>query len=373
MQQKCLAGRPQRTRPPVFGSVLVKPTCRQRSRTDRKSPKVKGTTRLVVRAGPVEINDEDLLQYPDRLKWYETKFCADDMPDWNPGRFVRSQQIAPGVKAVVLECEISRERVPLRNAYKCVGQRASVRINHGIEHKLTVSCAPFPMELNKEPLFKVRGDLFAHEIKIPKEPSSVMAELHLLVSKEEAPDVYAADEDCIVEVGPFAGTGINLRDSGLLAIYRYPTLVIFTEGKGIATTRALVESTVDVCNLTPKLRKDVRVYYKAQNQTSMLFRDCFEGWKKLGIEVHTTTSSFSDAFDDDDTLTYDPDTTGAIILVDGDKEAEAAARAVCKEAEITAILTDEDMPATVHMDSTPSSFRRWSALSSKAVGNGADE
>ena len=29
---------------------------------------------------------QDLLQHPDRIKWYESKFCADDMPDWNAGR-----------------------------------------------------------------------------------------------------------------------------------------------------------------------------------------------------------------------------------------------------------------------------------------------
>lgn len=29
---------------------------------------------------------QDLLQHPERIKWYESKFCADDMPDWNMGR-----------------------------------------------------------------------------------------------------------------------------------------------------------------------------------------------------------------------------------------------------------------------------------------------
>ena len=35
---------------------------------------------------------------------------------------------------VVLEAEISREQVPLRNAYRHVGQKASVRVNSGIEY-----------------------------------------------------------------------------------------------------------------------------------------------------------------------------------------------------------------------------------------------
>jgi hypothetical protein len=33
----------------------------------------------------------------------------------------------------VLEAEISREQIPLRNAYRHVGQKASVRVNSGVE------------------------------------------------------------------------------------------------------------------------------------------------------------------------------------------------------------------------------------------------
>lgn len=36
------------------------------------------------------------MQFPDRARWYEAKFAADDMPDWNPGRFVSIEQEAPG-------------------------------------------------------------------------------------------------------------------------------------------------------------------------------------------------------------------------------------------------------------------------------------
>ena len=37
---------------------------------------------------------------------------------------------------VVVEAEISRDKVPLRNAYKHVGQRASLRVSSGVEHSL---------------------------------------------------------------------------------------------------------------------------------------------------------------------------------------------------------------------------------------------
>lgn len=53
-------------------------------------------------------------------------------------------------------------------------------------------------------------------------------------------------------------------------------------------------------------------------------------WRtKLGVHVVTTTQSFQDAFDDDNSLTYSPEYTGALILVDGDEEAEKAALEVC--------------------------------------------
>ena len=43
---------------------------------------------------------QDLLQYKDRDRWYLPTFAADDAPDWNTGRFVRSRQLAPGVREV---------------------------------------------------------------------------------------------------------------------------------------------------------------------------------------------------------------------------------------------------------------------------------
>lgn len=81
--------------------------------------------------------EQDLMQYEGRENWYAAKFSADDAPDWNPASFVQADQLAPGLRNVVLRCEISRERVPLRNAYKHANQRASVRVNGGVEFSLT--------------------------------------------------------------------------------------------------------------------------------------------------------------------------------------------------------------------------------------------
>ena len=43
---------------------------------------------------------QELLQYKDRDRWYLPTFAADDAPDWNQGRFVRSRQLAPGIREV---------------------------------------------------------------------------------------------------------------------------------------------------------------------------------------------------------------------------------------------------------------------------------
>ncbi|KXZ46477.1 hypothetical protein GPECTOR_43g913 [Gonium pectorale] len=312
-----------------------------------------------VRAGPVQIDEEDLIQGKDRHKWYETKFAAEDQPAWNIGRFLHSQQVSPEFRAVTVECEVSRERVPLRSAFKAAGQRAALRVNNSQERRCAVASAPFPEDMNIEPLFKVRGDLFAHEIKSAREPISIKAELTVLVNRKEAPEVYHMGPDDVVEVGPFVGTGLALRSSPLMAMYACPTVVMFVSGRGIATARSLLESTPDVLNLTLAFRRDVRVYYKAPNAASLVFRERFEDWESRGpVKVLTTTSSFQDAFDDDDSLMYDPATTGAIVLTGGDEEEDKAAREVCKEAEIFKILSDlVEAEPTTFLSSNP--FEDW--------------
>ena len=44
---------------------------------------------------------QDLLQYKDRDRWYLPTFHADDAPDWYPGAFLRSRQLAPGIREVL--------------------------------------------------------------------------------------------------------------------------------------------------------------------------------------------------------------------------------------------------------------------------------
>lgn len=312
----------------------------------------------------VVIDDEDLLQHPDRLKWYESKFCADDMPDWTIGRFVSSEDIAPGLRHMVFECEISRERVPLRNAYKAVGQRAALRVNSGVEFELPVSSAPFAMDLNRVPLYKVRGDITAEETKVVREPISIMGRFSCLVSREAAPDLWAVEADDVVEVGPFRGNGLDLKGSGVLALFRFPTVVLFVSGAGIANAKALLESTADIANLFPKMRKDIRVYYKVPNQASACYVREIEalrdGMRPCNFGITVTTSSFFDAFDDDQTLMYEPESTAAIILTGGVEAEELLALEACKEAEITTTLFDScEQDAPIYWDASPENYMSY--------------
>lgn len=49
-------------------------------------------------------------------------------------------------------------------------------------------------------------------------------------------------------------------------IYRYPTIIIFCEGRGIATARALIEAGSEEGGLTLTLRQDVRLYYRVRSK-----------------------------------------------------------------------------------------------------------
>eukprot|EP01026_Neomeris_dumetosa_P027358 TRINITY_DN22242_c0_g2_i2.p2 TRINITY_DN22242_c0_g2~~TRINITY_DN22242_c0_g2_i2.p2 ORF type:complete len:323 (-),score=55.88 TRINITY_DN22242_c0_g2_i2:5-973(-) len=262
---------------------------------------------------------EDLWQFPDRKDWYEAKFCANDMPDWNPGTFISSDLVAPGIKEIHVKCEISREKIPLRNAYKHVGQRATLRINGGPEALLFPSVSPFPQSMMRDALFNVRGDIFAGEVKMVKEEEAVMADLFCLVSEEDSEDAWKLQDGDLVEVGPFEGTGINLR-TGIMSIFAYPTIVMFVSGKGIASAKALIECSPDVSSLNFKNRETTRLYYRAPNEASLIYKDLYEQWQEEhNVTVQTTTGTFLDAFDDDDTLVYDPLKTAAVILTGGDE------------------------------------------------------
>eukprot|EP01023_Acetabularia_acetabulum_P021540 TRINITY_DN2131_c0_g1_i1.p2 TRINITY_DN2131_c0_g1~~TRINITY_DN2131_c0_g1_i1.p2 ORF type:complete len:346 (-),score=78.77 TRINITY_DN2131_c0_g1_i1:131-1168(-) len=308
--------------------------------------------RQVVVAPKAITLQEDLWQFPDRKDWYEAKFCADDMPDWNTAFFVNSELVAPGVKELHIQCEISREKIPLRNAYKHVGQRVRLRVNGGPEALLYPSTPPFSQNLMREALFNVRGDIFAEEKKVVKEEDPVIADLFCLAAEGDSEDTWKLSDGDLIEVGPFEGTGLNLR-TPIMSIFAYPTLVMFVSGKGIASLKALIECSSDITSLSLSHRETVRVYYRAPNESSLIYKSLFQSWEQqYNVVVQTTTGTFLDAFDDDDTLVYDPIKSAAVILTGADEEEEKLALKACKEAEITCIVKDtEEQKMTNYLES----------------------
>ncbi|KAI8107062.1 hypothetical protein M9434_001708 [Picochlorum sp. BPE23] len=280
---------------------------------------------------------EDLWQYDDRKSWYEAKFAADDQPDWQPATFVSSVEIGPSIKLVTFDIESSRELVPLRNAYKHIGQYANIRVNGGEEIQVPPSSPPLSPEAIRTSLLRVRNDLPAGDQKLQTDPISERQRITLLVTLEGAPELYKSTISDLFEVGPFQGTGLDLLK--IQAIFRYPTIVVFVDNAGIATARSLITSKTS--GLHTHMRSNVHVYYRAPNKASTCFADEFDSWaEEYGVSVMVSTrDTFQEMFDDDDTLVYDPEGTAAIILTGNDaNEMEEEALEACKAAEIETVV-----------------------------------
>lgn len=275
-----------------------------------------------------------------RSAWYEPNVAANDQPAWRKAEWKQADRMHAKAKDLVLMVETSRELVARENAYTAVGQKARVKVAGGEVLLVPVATAPFPLDRQQAALFKLKGDMFAGEIKEAKEEINVVEELHLLVLEEEHPDLFRAEGDETIEVGPFHGNGIDLRNSLMHSVYRFKKVLLFAEGSGIATAKAFIEAPGDQA-LTIPMREEVKLYYKVPNQESVCYKHLFEEWEsKHGVKTVLTTSSFQDAFDDDDELEYDPETTGIIILGDED---------TC--AEVYELMEDAEIPRTAAVSS----------------------
>ena len=289
----------------------------------------------------VDVDELKLLKEEklERAGKYRAKVAGTETPEWTYARVVERRDLLPKLREVVLEVETSRELVSLRNSYCAVGKVAQVKVKGGDPVILTPSCTPFPPEEQHEALLRLRGDLRAGQTKLPEDPVTVKRKLSVLVTPEDGEvfDTQAEDEgidegNLSVEVGPFLGNGINLRGA-IQSVYNYPTVILCAEGKGIGTAKAMIEAGMSRGSLDLCYREDVRLYYKVPNDDSVCYGNLFENWEKeFGVKTIVHTSSFLDAFDDDDTLEYEPDLTAVISL--GDEEAEQSAQEMCEEAEI---------------------------------------
>jgi hypothetical protein len=64
--------------------------------------------------------------------------CASVPPTHTVSAAAVAAAAAAGQRLLTFEVEVSRERVPLRNAYKAAGQCAVMRVNGGEKHVLPV-------------------------------------------------------------------------------------------------------------------------------------------------------------------------------------------------------------------------------------------
>jgi hypothetical protein len=49
----------------------------------------------------------------------------------------------------------------------------------------------------------------------------MQAEVQVLVNSKEAPEVYNMGPDDLISVGPFEGEGLDMRSSGIQAVFRW--------------------------------------------------------------------------------------------------------------------------------------------------------
>jgi hypothetical protein len=310
--------------------------------------------------GVLEINVDELKQLKEeklgRAGKYRAKVAGSDTPEWVRARVVSKRDLLPKLREVVLEVETSRELVALQNSYCAVGKTAQIKVKGSEPLVLVPACAPFPAEQQHAALLKLRGDLKAGQTKLPEEVCSVKQLLSVLVTPEDgdAYDLYVEDEDVeedklAVEVGPFLGNGMSLRGA-IQHLYNYPTILICAQGQGIGTAKALIEN-VTRGSLDLKYRDEIRLFYKVPNDDSVCYAELFDLWEsEFGVKTVVHTSSFLDAFDDDETLEYEPESTAVISM--GEGETEKLAEELCEEAEIKLHIRSSQEQEQMHYADT---------------------
>lgn len=252
--------------------------------------------------------------------------------EWHPATVLTIQELASGVSCITVEAEVSREMVSLENAYSMPGQLAQVKVNGGKATKVATSCAPFATKANEPVLYKVRGDIPAGMTKQPQFFLSVKYPLELLVYKSETPRLFALKEGDPLEIGPFDYSGLDLRPIYFLT--RYPTILFFASGKGIAVAKAIIEAKdADLASMTLGMRENIRLFYWSLEPSKVLFKDWFEKWENEKLKVRAAVrnmsnqdwdghvGSFTSMWDEDD-IEYDPSTTGVIVCIDSKSRAE---------------------------------------------------
>eukprot|EP00245_Coleochaete_scutata_P017751 TRINITY_DN8866_c0_g1_i1.p1 TRINITY_DN8866_c0_g1~~TRINITY_DN8866_c0_g1_i1.p1 ORF type:complete len:395 (+),score=76.70 TRINITY_DN8866_c0_g1_i1:97-1281(+) len=272
-----------------------------------------------------------------------TQIESAGQPEWNTAQIVSSVDVASGVRCITINAEVGREMVPIERGYTQPGQQVPIKFGDGTEEIAMPSSAPPPPLTNRSVLVKLRGDIPAGSTKLAQYTVSVRVDIDLHVLESESPRLYKAAPGDEVQVGSFDRNGLDLRP--ILFLARFPTILIFASGKGIAPARAILEATsYQTGSLQLDLRESVRLFYSAPNPSALAYKDKFASWETDVVKVRPGVSSlpdgeswdgfvgsFSQLFDEDD-VTYDDTTTGVVIA--GEKSAIEEALAVVDEAGI---------------------------------------
>ncbi|CAI5513193.1 unnamed protein product [Closterium sp. Naga37s-1] len=307
-------------------------------RASKFAPKASVAVQPTANAETISADDRlRLKESEDASKPYSViEVDAAEKKDFNVATVVAVQDVAPDVRVVTVNAEISREFIPIDQAYTKPGQTVLVRVAEGEPVVTYVSSPPFPSESNWRVLYKLRGDIPAGATKAPQYALSVKHPLELHITPDHP--LYNMQPGAELEVGAFQANGLDLRP--IMFLSRFPTLLIFAAGNGIAAARTLIEAS-DVGSLFLNMRSEVRLFYSAPSPSAVAYKDHFAQWEKLNAKVRPTVDatngeewdglvgSFMDAFDADD-LEYDPELTAAVVF--GDKQSNQAALQVLKEA-----------------------------------------
>lgn len=252
--------------------------------------------------------------------------------DWHTATVAKVEEVASGVRCITLSAECSREFVKLEKAYRKPGQLVQVKVGEEVTQVVPAS-APFSDEINYAVLLKIRGDIPAGTTKLPAYSLSAKAPLDLHVTEADFPHLFNVAEGDEVELGTFGSTGLDLRP--ILFLSRYPTILLFAQGKGIAVARAILEAKdADTGSLNLGHRDDVRLYYSAPTPSLLAYQALFTKWEeKKAVKVRTIVDSsdgedwsgykgsFTNLWDEDD-IEYDPLTTGVVVAVESSKREE---------------------------------------------------
>lgn len=252
--------------------------------------------------------------------------------DWHPATVLSVEELSAGVRNITIEVEISREMVPIENAYAAPGQLAQLKVKGGKAVKVVAASSPFTSRANEAVLIKARGDIPSGMTKQAQYFLSVKHPLELLVYEAETPQVFSLKEGDELEHGPFDLTGLDLRP--IMFLTRYPTILFFASGKGIAIAKAFIEaSDNDTGSMNLGMRQDIRLFYWSPDPSKVLFKDKFETWENKKLKVRPAVGNlagqdwdghvgtFTSLWDEDD-IEYDPATTGVIVSVDSASKEE---------------------------------------------------